>query len=86
MQDSLFSNVPQCYEILKQSIHNCVVQKLYSQISFSYLSFANIGEKDKKSYISSLNMIKSANDLFNYLKKFKFITFQISDSNSNEKK
>ena len=66
MQSLSFKDIPEQYKIMKHQIKQKTIQKIYSK--FTYLYFLSI-------HINDIFGIKLF--LLNYLKKFKFITYQI---------
>ena len=67
MQNISFSDLPEYYASLKNKIHNELLQKIYSEISFLYLSPINASE------MHTQNNIKQY--LKNYLQNCNFLTY-----------
>lgn len=77
MKYSLFQDIPEQYKSMKHLIKPILMQKIYSKFSFLYFLSTKIND---------IILIKKF--LYDYLKKYKFITYKILDlpnkDNSND--
>ena len=75
-----FQNLPEKYETLKNEIKDKMIQKIYSQITFKYISISEINENkktdDENPDTDNSDQIESF--LIDYLKKYNIIIYHYS--------
>lgn len=69
-----FQEIPQRYNALLNQIQNVIIQKFYSKISFLYYPYMLLIQ-NKEENNTNQNLIND--HLFDFLTKYKFITYQI---------
>lgn len=79
MQDIKYIGIPSQYKSMLQSIKSPIIQKIYSNFDFLYFDFLYYIKDEKNS-----NCKLIINFLYDFLKKFKFITYYFDDLSNNK--
>ena len=81
MKALLLNGLPNKYKSMLNQIRDKTVEKIYSTFTFFYLDYLHFDKKDG-THDNNKKMEIILSVLFNYLKNFKFLTYQITSNNN----